>query len=74
VSMGQQQRVAVARAVIAAPAVVLADEPTSHQDPDHAAVVIAALLGCAAEGSAVLVASHDEQVARAASQIIELEL
>lgn len=74
VSMGQQQRVAVARAVIAAPAVVLADEPTSHQDPDHAAVVIAALLGCAADGSAVLVASHDEQVARAASQIIELEL
>jgi putative ABC transport system ATP-binding protein len=74
VSMGQQQRAAVARAVIAAPAVVLADEPTSHQDPDHAAVVIAALLACAADGGAVLVASHDQQVAQAASQIIELQL
>ena len=74
VSMGQQQRAAVARAVIATPAVVLADEPTSHQDPDHAAMVIAALLACAVDGAAVLVASHDEQVARAASRIIELQL
>lgn len=74
VSMGQQQRAAVARAVVAAPAVVLADEPTSHQDPEHASLVIAALLACAAGGSAVLVASHDEQVSRAASLTVELQL
>ena len=42
-SLGQQQRVAVGRAVIAAPVLLLADEPTCHQDPAHAAAVLAVL-------------------------------
>ncbi len=73
-SMGQQQRVAVARAVVAQPTVVLADEPSSHQDPAHVAAVVAALRTVAHCGSAVLVASHDETVAEAADRIVDLDV
>jgi len=73
-SMGQQQRAAVARCVVARPAVILADEPTSHQDAQHAETVIAALRSAARQGSALLVASHAEEVVAAADQVIDLDL
>jgi len=61
-SLGEQQRTAVARALVSAPRLLVVDEPTSHQD-DHNTHRISALLRAAAEsGSAVLVATHDRRV------------
>jgi ABC-type lipoprotein export system ATPase subunit len=72
VSMGQQQRTAVARAMVADPKVLLADEPTSYQDDAHTRVVVDALRHAAGRGSAVLVATHDDVVAGAADRVVEL--
>jgi putative ABC transport system ATP-binding protein len=58
-SIGQQQRVALARAVVTEPAVLLVDEPSSHQDGDHAGRVREVLLRACAAGSACLIATHD---------------
>lgn len=62
-SGGQQQRVAVARALACRPAVLLADEPTAEQDPTHRAIALDALLGAADTGAAVLIATHDADLA-----------
>lgn len=59
-SLGEQQRVAVARALLLRPAVLLADEPTAHQDRGHADRLLDAFCAAAGEGAAVLVATHDE--------------
>jgi putative ABC transport system ATP-binding protein len=72
VSMGQQQRVAVARAAVADPKVLLADEPTSFQDDAHTEIVVRALRSAADRGAAVLVATHDDWVANAADRVVEL--
>ena len=74
VSMGQQQRTAVARAMVADPRVLLADEPTSFQDVRFTDVVVRALRSAAERGSAVLVATHDDAVAGAADRVIELSV
>ena len=59
-SVGQQQRVAAARALIGAPEVLIADEPTSALDADRKEVFIELLLReCAALGTTVLFVSHD---------------
>ena len=62
-SGGQQQRVAVARALAADHDVLLADEPTAEQDPTHRAVALDAILHAADTGTAVLLATHDPDVA-----------
>jgi putative ABC transport system ATP-binding protein len=72
-SLGQQQRLAVARAAVAQPALLLADEPTSHQDAGHAGLVLDTLVACAQAGSAVIVASHDELVRDRADQVVDLD-
>lgn len=63
ISHGQAQRVAVARALINRPAVVLADEPTSALDDGNAASMLALLKEtAAAEGAALVIATHDRRV------------
>ena len=52
---------------------MLADEPTSHQDADHAAAVMDALRIEAGRGAAVLIASHDVFVVSAADVVIDLD-
>ncbi|WP_326565339.1 ABC transporter ATP-binding protein [Amycolatopsis rhabdoformis] len=72
ISRGEQQRAAVGRALATAPALVLADEPTSHQDRTHAEVVLARLRTAADAGAAVLVASHDPLLAAHTDRTIAL--
>ncbi len=59
-SGGEQQRVAMARAVASRPPVLLADEPTGNLDQASAAAVMALVEGINADGTAVVVATHDE--------------
>jgi putative ABC transport system ATP-binding protein len=59
-SLGEQQRAAIARALVLRPALLVLDEPTAHQD-DRAAALITDAVGVAAfEGAAVLAATHDQ--------------
>jgi putative ABC transport system ATP-binding protein len=72
-SVGQQQRVAAARALIGAPELVVADEPTSALDEDLRESFMALLLErCAAARSALLFVSHDLRLAARFDRIIDL--
>lgn len=63
-SVGQQQRVAAARALIGRPELVIADEPTSALDADLRESFLSLLLReCAASGSSLLFVSHERQLA-----------
>lgn len=63
-SSGEQQRVGIARAVVARPAVLVADEPTGNLDPDLAAEIMRLFTELPAQGTSVLVASHDLHLVR----------
>ena len=71
-SMGEQQRVAVARAVSCTPRLLVADEPTAHQDERHADQVMSLLAHVASEGGAVLVATHDDRLLASVDRVIHL--
>ena len=57
-SAGERQRVAVCRALFNRPSLVLADEPTGNLDPDSAQLILDLLCDYAADGGAVLMATH----------------
>jgi ABC-type lipoprotein export system ATPase subunit len=70
-SLGEAQRVAVARALINSPQVVLADEPTGSLDSGSTNAVLDALTEVCRLGAALLVVTHDPQVAaRCARQLV----
>jgi putative ABC transport system ATP-binding protein len=71
-SGGEQQRVAFARALIADPELLLADEPTSNLDPDTALILVDRLQRVNERGTTVVLVTHDPQAAPAGSQSIEL--
>jgi putative ABC transport system ATP-binding protein len=72
-SGGEQQRVATARALINAPAVVLADEPTGNLDALNSERTLELLAGLAGEdGRTVLMATHDEAAAARAQRAVAL--
>ena len=72
-SMGEQQRVAVARALVNDPVVVLADEPTAALDGVTAQEVMTLILSIKERGASVLVATHDDRVAKRCDRAIYLE-
>jgi ABC-type lipoprotein export system ATPase subunit len=67
-SVGEQQRTALARALVNRPKVLLADEPTGNLDPDNAAEALAALAGFAQAGGTVVMVTHNPDVARRADR------
>jgi putative ABC transport system ATP-binding protein len=72
-SVGQQQRVAAARALIGRPELVIADEPTSALDAERQAIFLDLLLReCAEAGSALLFVSHDRRLARAFDRELDI--
>ncbi len=72
-SGGEQQRVAVARALANKPALVLADEPTGNLDEATADLVFAEFLRLVREeGSAALVATHNERIAAKMDRVLRL--
>lgn len=72
ISGGQAQRVAVCRALVNSPRIVLADEPTGNLDPDNSALVIDALVRAAADGCTVAIATHDPTVVTRADEVVRL--
>lgn len=71
-SLGERQRGAIARALVADPVLVVLDEPTSNQDEEHLELVVHELREAATRGVGVLVTAHDPRVVAAASRRVEL--
>jgi ABC-type lipoprotein export system ATPase subunit len=71
-SGGEQQRFAIARALVNDPAVVLADEPTGNLDPASGHEVLRLLRETADEGRAVLLVTHDDAASAAADRVLHL--
>ncbi len=63
-SGGEQQRIAVARAIIGDPKIILADEPTGSLDEESAEVILDLLRGVHIRGATVIIATHDKAMMR----------
>jgi lipoprotein-releasing system ATP-binding protein len=72
-SGGEQQRVAIARALANEPAVLLADEPTGNLDRKNGELVAEIFKDLSANGQAILMVTHDTQLAHRARRIITME-
>ena len=73
-SVGQQQRVAAARALIGAPELIVADEPTSALDRDRQAAFLDLLFGeTSAAGATLIMVSHDESLAPRFDSVMRLD-
>ncbi len=71
-SGGEQQRIAIARALITDPEVVFADEPTGNLDSKSSEMVFGILTSLASEGKTVIIATHDLDLARTCDVLLRL--
>lgn len=71
-SIGQQQRVALARTLVSNPRVILADEPTGNLDPKSRELVLNSLSECHREGRTVVIVTHDPVAAECAGRTLRL--
>ncbi len=68
-SIGQQQRAALARTLVLEPTILLADEPTSHQDAGWRDAIWELIVDTAEAGTGCLIATHEEQIAHYANRV-----
>ncbi|MEM9660240.1 MAG: ATP-binding cassette domain-containing protein, partial [Planctomycetota bacterium] len=71
-SSGERQRTALARALLNDPQLILADEPTGNLDQENRNTVLARLRETTANGTAVLLVTHDRKAAEAADRVVPL--
>ncbi len=71
-SGGEQQRVALARALIKRPKVIFADEPTGNLDSETGHLIMRLLKTVCRQGTAIIIATHDEELREYADRIIRL--
>ena len=72
-SGGEQQRLAIARALVNDPQLVLADEPTGNLDAESGATVLSLLRAIADDGRGVLLVTHEPEATRRADRVLRLE-
>lgn len=72
ISLGEQQRTAIARALVLRPTLVVLDEPTAHQDEDSATAVTTALRRAGLEGTCCVIASHAPDLLGAVDRVVRL--
>jgi putative ABC transport system ATP-binding protein len=72
-SVGQQQRVALARMLANDPKVILADEPTANLDPETTEKVMGFLRGLNQEGRTVILVTHNPEVAQRAHRVVRIK-
>ncbi|NYI45590.1 ABC-type lipoprotein export system ATPase subunit [Nocardioides aromaticivorans] len=71
-SGGERQRVAVARALVKAPRLLIADEPTGSLDQATGAAVLELLFGLSADGVTLIVVSHDPRITDYAARVVRV--
>ena len=73
-SVGEQQRVAIARSILAKPHIIFADEPTGNLDKKAGEDTLNLLSSCAARfGQTLIIVTHDLEIAKKADRIIKIE-
>ena len=71
-SGGQQQRVSIARAIVKKPKLILADEPTAALDYATGIEVLSVIEQVAAEGTSILMVTHNEEITKMANRVIRM--